>query len=647
MYFADYRRAEFSDKKSNDHHTESLLEINTNLNKETTATHFSRNTVDVLKGCGTASNTPQMTPKLMHYDSVMPSPFLDKKLPVNTPLLKPRAISPTNSEEHQYDIPFSHLNRSNDIELRSTQLQRKSKTTSSSSSSSKWLKNSNEGSLLHPRLIDATNGTGATPLLPRHDQQRWSGCSSGSINSDDRPLSSIQPTPSYRQSLNSCTLDPDSFTFASVSHAGTQLTLPDLGVTLTIPEGALDKGFTEEVFLAVLTEGRDRPRLSDNQTLLSPVVLAGPPRLTFKKPVVLSFGHCAVANNTWEMGVYHCDSLFSDSDDTPWVKLTTLGLHQDSQVLAHIENDSCHVMTDYLSRFCLVGQSVNQVGAVKAVYLLIFGKPMSSSSLDFCVSVQVTDRTPTALEVALRQAERQGFGLLETPHILNFLDYGPNSDLQVSLSDCVAGWALRSSKHFNLSFFNIWSSGQIQIASFTLEHVDPTVQIIAFKVGLHQLQITTQSPQVFNIQVDTGAKLVNPLASKKRWKIQNGLLTTSSGSTNTSFGSNSQDQNNVFRLPNGLKIRLCRALDQPPNATLNDWRALAAALRLETGYFQGRSSPTESILTLWEVQQQQTKKDSAENGSSVSPLVDLLNLLRVIGRQDAALMLEKDYGPWI
>ena len=40
-----------------------------------------------------------------------------------------------------------------------------------------------------------------------------------------------------------------------------------------------------------MTEGRDRPRLSENQTLLSPVVLAGPPRLSFKKPVVLSFGH--------------------------------------------------------------------------------------------------------------------------------------------------------------------------------------------------------------------------------------------------------------------------------------------------------------------------------------------------------------------
>ena len=33
--------------------------------------------------------------------------------------------------------------------------------------------------------------------------------------------------------------------------------------------------------------------------------------------------------------------------------------------------------------------------------------------------------------------------------------------------------------------------------------------------------------------------------------------------------------------------------------------------------------------------------------NSVNPLVDLLKLLRVIGRQDAALMVEKDFGPWI
>ena len=292
----------------------------------------------------------------------------------------------------------------------------------------------------------------------------------------------------------------------------------------------------------------------------------------------------------------------------------------------------------------------------------------------------------------------------------------------------MAGWALRSSKNFTLSFFNVWSSGQAQVASFTLEHVDPTVQIIAFKVTLMQLKSPQQNPEVFNIQVDTKSRLVNPLASKKRWKVQNGLLTTSSGSTNAS-----STNNEVFKMPPGLKIRLCRALDQSPNKSLNDWRALAAALRLETGYFQvnffdlfepiltghdhfffipkcpckslactnrelemqqnarpfwssraerqhfgcldtrlhnykqilsfrfpiwpgsvlkfvpltfqGRANPTECILTLWEVQQQSISNNNHEG--AVNPLVDLLNLLRVIGRQDAAHMVEKDFGPWI
>lgn len=186
------------------------------------------------------------------------------------------------------------------------------------------------------------------------------------------------------------------------------------------------------------------------------------------------------------------------------------------------------------------------------------------------------------------------------------------------------------------SFHHVWSSGQIQVANYTLEHVDPTVQIIAFKVGLQQNH--SQLNEVFNVQVDTKARLVNPMDSKKRWKIQNGLLTTSSGSTNTSSTAN---DNNVFKLPSGLKLRLCRMLDQSPTGgNGNDWRALAATLRLETGYFQARTSPTECILTLWEVQQQ-------HNHGQVNPVVDLLNLLRVIGRQDAAQMVEKDFGPWI
>ena len=140
-------------------------------------------------------------------------------------------------------------------------------------------------------------------------------------------------------------INPDTFTFSEVSHYGSSLAMPELGVHMAIPEGALDKGYTEEVFLAVMTEDRDRPRLSDNQTLLSPVILAGPPRVAFRKPVVISFGHCAnlsqltdstthngqQPSHEWELALYHCDSLFSDHDDTPWVKLTTLKTSHDKK----------------------------------------------------------------------------------------------------------------------------------------------------------------------------------------------------------------------------------------------------------------------------------------------------------------------------
>lgn len=657
------------------------MEVNTNLNSSSKETNFtdvmlrggggggesSRKrgdgiAVDILKG--TEKNI--MTPKLMHYDiSAAPSPFLDKKsagskatLLPNTPQIKPRALSPSGSE-HQYDIPFSHLHGKkkepdyDEMEPRlvhSQPMQRRSRATSNRTSSGtsgsannhRWPR-SNDGSLLQPRLIDHHGSSGATPLLTR----KWSG-SDSSFESDGLPVSSCLNGPdSYRQSLNSYTLDPDSFTFASVTHAGQTITLPDLGVTLTIPEGALDKGFTEEVFLAVMTEGRDRPRLSDNQTLLSPVVLAGPPRLAFRKPVVLSFGTCVSANQaSWEMGVYHCDSLFSDSDDTPWVKLATVGMG-DSPVLAHIENDTCHVMTDYLSRFCLVGQSANQVGAVKALYLLILGRPISST-LDFCVSLQVVDRTPSSLEMALRRAERQGFGLLEIPHMFNYVDSGPTacglSDLQITLSECVAGWSLRPKTSTQIMpFDSVWTGLINQTANYNLQHVDPSVQIIAFKVSVMQSS-HPELRQKFNIQVDSKARLVNPL-DKRKWKVHNNGLLTTSSSGGSSSHSATTDQT-VFKLPSGLKLRLCRALDLPQSKGLNDWRALAAALRLErfsTSFFASRSSPTECILTLWEVQQQ----TSSENNGVTSPMADLLNLLRVIGRQDAALMVEKDFGPWI
>lgn len=49
---------------------------------------------------------------------------------------------------------------------------------------------------------------------------------------------------------------------STVSYAGGRLCLPDLNVFLTIPEGAIPRGYKQEVMLSVLQEDKHRPRLS-------------------------------------------------------------------------------------------------------------------------------------------------------------------------------------------------------------------------------------------------------------------------------------------------------------------------------------------------------------------------------------------------
>ena len=120
----------------------------------------------------------------------------------------------------------------------------------------------------------------------------------------------------------------------TVTSAGARLILPDAGVTLTIPEGALKVGQVQEFYLAVLREDRYRPKISgkaesymscvtplfspfsftlDNQTLLSPLLLCGPSGLAFKKPAILSFQHSAsLKHGQWNMSVHYSDSAPED-----------------------------------------------------------------------------------------------------------------------------------------------------------------------------------------------------------------------------------------------------------------------------------------------------------------------------------------------
>jgi len=88
--------------------------------------------------------------------------------------------------------------------------------------------------------------------------------SSSGNNNNNRSNSKNKNNSLFRDSINSASLllegvDPECVAWTQVSSSGCRLTMKDTAVSLTIPEGALAK--SEEVFCAILTEERDRPKL--------------------------------------------------------------------------------------------------------------------------------------------------------------------------------------------------------------------------------------------------------------------------------------------------------------------------------------------------------------------------------------------------
>lgn len=57
-------------------------------------------------------------------------------------------------------------------------------------------------------------------------------------------------------------IDTDAVTWSTFDYQGGRLVLPESGVSLLIPEDAIPRGKTEEIYMAVCRDDKDRPKLS-------------------------------------------------------------------------------------------------------------------------------------------------------------------------------------------------------------------------------------------------------------------------------------------------------------------------------------------------------------------------------------------------
>ncbi|KAG7176925.1 Netrin receptor UNC5C-like, partial [Homarus americanus] len=504
----------------------------------------------------------------------------------------------------------------------------------------------------------------ATPTI---DGSVGSRCLDSPVSSLEKPPRSDSPaslsseaTSSSRPTSASCSetnrdLQPpkelvgaEGAAWGMMTSVGGRLVVAEYGVVLTIPSGALPPDTRQQVYVSVGPNLHPAPALTDRQTLLSPVVTCGPPNVSLLKPAVLSFEHCAsLQHAAWQLHIFatntasssssssssagNTSSSSSSTSEEPWSRLITMGEERiDTPVFTQLDGAQVHMMTESLQKFVLVGESAGSNAAVKQVKVVTAAPPPTPSGT-LTVTLHVMHDTSAALAYVTQQERRRGASLLDKPKMMLLQDCGAN--LCLTLDDLGPGWRIRPGQHYKeISFETLWGAKNDPVsASFTLERTEGSSAPLACRMVSQQKGSSTHR-QVIRINSDFPYAPVT--ASPAHIAPRTSTVTSSSGCSSLV---ELTPEPGAFRLPQRLRWELCRCLD-PPNARGNDWRMLAARLNVDRylNYFACKASPTEHILDLWEARHREP-----------NALTDLLNVLRVMGRPDAAHVLESHAGAWI
>ncbi|KAI1900214.1 hypothetical protein AGOR_G00047700 [Albula goreensis] len=367
--------------------------------------------------------------------------------------------------------------------------------------------------------------------------------------------------------------------FGSFNSMGGHLIIPNSGVSLLVPAGAVPQGRVYEMYVTVHRKDNMRPPVEDVQTVLSPVVSCGPPGALLTRPVIITMHHCAEADSEdWQI------QLKNQSQPGQWEDVVVVG-EENFTTPCYIQMDveACHILTETLGTYCLVGQSVSKAAA-KRLKLAVFG-PVSSTTLEYHIRVYCLDDTQDALKEVLQMEKQMGGKLLDEPKTLNFKDSSHN--LRLSIHDIPHTlWKSKLlAKYQEIPFYQVWSSSQRTLhCTFTLERFSASTAELTCKLCVRQVE---GEGQIFQL---------NSTLSEDTQSIDTSLMDPASNIT-TLVGPN------AFRIPLSIRQKLCGSLDAPQTRG-NDWRMLAHKLNLDRylNYFATKSSPTGVILDLWEAQ---------------------------------------------
>ncbi|KAF3421371.1 hypothetical protein E2986_08072 [Frieseomelitta varia] len=316
---------------------------------------------------------------------------------------------------------------------------------------------------------------------------------------------------------------------AMVDEQGALLVVPEVGVSMSVPEGAISRGRRHGLHLAVLGDETLRPGLSPGLTLLSAVVACGPSGIDLVKPVILQFEHCAeLRTGNWELSLWSTDldldtksnkssnssTSSSLASGSTWRKILTLGgepINLPGQPFAQLDHNGVFLVTETPSVYAVAGEnSVVAPGlAVKRICIVAF----LSRERDH-IRCHLMEDTKAAFKLIVEQERRLGGSRIDHG-TLGFRAGG--SPLRIDLEDRESGFVERQ----EVPYRRIWSSTRTSVRrSFRIEK---TVGDLRLSFELRACQCGFEEHALF-LRIDLDLMKRNTSSGKKTTKSESSIV---------------------------------------------------------------------------------------------------------------------------
>ncbi|KAM4836805.1 netrin receptor UNC5D isoform 2-T2 [Thomomys bottae] len=397
---------------------------------------------------------------------------------------------------------------------------------------------------------------------------------------NNRGFSTMHPrnkTP-YIPNLSSLPTRTELRTTGVFGHQGGRLVMPNTGVSLLIPHGAIPEENSWEIYMSI-NQGEPSLQSDGPEVLLSPEVTCGPFDTIVTTPFALTIPHCAdVSSEHWNI------HLKKRTQQGKWEEVMSVE-DESTSCYCLLDPFACHVLLDSFGTYALTGEPITDC-AVKQLKVAVFGC-MSCNSLDYNLRVYCVDNTPCAFQEVVSDERHQGGQLLEEPKLLHFK--GNTFSLQVSVLDIPPFlWRIKPfTACQEVPFSRVWSSNRHPLhCAFSLERYTPTTTQLSCKICIRQLKGHEQILQVQTSILESERETITFFTQ------EDSVFPAQTGPK-------------AFKIPYSIRQRICATFDTP-NAKGKDWQMLAQknSINRNLSYFATQTSPSAVILNLWEARHQ-------------------------------------------